>query len=94
MKINTEETKIAGSWTFDGVKMIADDNGKRIDWLIGNYLRLISYDETGWLKLYQDPEDQRYWQLNFEHGEMHGIGPPSLAWLPDAEAKAIYKIED
>jgi len=50
-------------------------------------LELISADESGWLKLYQDPEDKRYWQLSFEHGEMQGGGPPSLILLSELEAK-------
>lgn len=92
MKIEKNETKIAGHWIFDGTKMIADENCKRIDWLRSNYLKLISTDESGWLKLYQDPDDNRYWQLNFEHGEMQGGGPPSLILLSESEAKAKYNI--
>jgi len=92
MEIRKNETKIVGHWMFDGSKMIADENCKRIDWLRSNYLILISTDESGWLNLYQDPEDKRYWQLNFEHGEMHGGGPPSLILLSEAKAKAEYNI--
>lgn len=59
MKIKDNETKIIGHWKFDGKKMIADEQCKRIDWLRTNYLELISTDTSGWLKLYRDPEDGR-----------------------------------
>jgi len=92
MKIEKNETKIVGHWIFDGSKMTADETCKRIDWLRSSYLKLISTDDRGWLKLYQDPDDKRYWQLNFEHGEMQGGGPPSLILLSESEAKEKYNI--
>ncbi|MGN6637734.1 MAG: Imm27 family immunity protein [Mucilaginibacter sp.] len=90
MKIQENETKIVGHWMFGGSKMLADKNCERIDWLRSNYLKLISTDESGWLNLYQDPGDKRYWQLDFEHGEMHGGGPPSLIVLSEDEARTKY----
>ncbi|GAB3910029.1 Imm27 family immunity protein [Mucilaginibacter boryungensis] len=92
MRITKDETKIVGHWIFDGSKMIADETCKRIDWLRNNYLKLISTDGSGWLNLYQDPEDKRYWQLNFEHGEMQGSGPPTLILLSESEAKDKYNV--
>jgi hypothetical protein len=92
MKIEKNETRIVGDWIFDGSKVIADETCRRIDWLRANYLQLISTDESGWLKLYQDPDDRRYWQLDFEHGEMQGGGPSLLTLLSELEAKSKYKI--
>ncbi|AMR32540.1 hypothetical protein A0256_14465 [Mucilaginibacter sp. PAMC 26640] len=92
MEIDKDETKITGHWTFDGSKMIADDECKRIDSLRSHYLKYVSADPTCWLKLYQDPGDGRYWQLQFEHGEMQGGGPPSLILLSELEAKDKYNI--
>lgn len=92
MKIEKNETKIVGRWIFDGSQMLADEICKRIDWLRSNYLRLISTDESGWFKLYQDPQDKRYWQLDFEHGEMQGGGPPSLILLSEIDATEKYNI--
>jgi hypothetical protein len=63
MNMEKKETKVVGHWIFDGSKMISDDECKRIDWLGSHYLKQVSVDSTGWLKLYQDPEDGRYWQL-------------------------------
>lgn len=91
-KIGKDETKILGHWVFTGSKMITDETCKRIDCLRNNYLNLISTDASGWLNLYQDPYDNRYWQLNFEHGEMQGGGPPSLIFITESEAKSQYDI--
>jgi len=57
MKINKNETAIIGQWIFDGHKMIADEQEQRIDWLRSNYLLRIANDESGWIILYQDPQD-------------------------------------
>ena len=91
MKIDKDEVEIIGNWIFKNPKMIADDQCKRIDWLRANYLIQIATDESGWLKLYQDPEDKRYWQLDFRFGEMQAGGPPSLIWLPEPEARFKFK---
>ena len=92
MKLEKDDIKIVGNWIFDGIKMIVDDQCKRIDWLRNNYLKLIATDETGWLKLYQDPVDKRFWQLIFEQGEMQGGGPPTLILMSETEAKEKYNI--
>ena len=91
MEIDKDETEIIGNWIFNGSKMIADEQCVRVDWLRSNYLIQIATDESGWLKLYQDPEDKRYWQLDFKHGELQGGGPPSLILLSELEAKRKYK---
>jgi hypothetical protein len=92
MKIETNETKIVGHWIFDGSRMIANEECNRIDWLRNNYLVYLTTDESGWLNLYQDPKDKRYWQLQWEHGHMQGGGPPSLILLSELEAKEKYNI--
>lgn len=90
MKIEEFETRIVGNWIFNGQKMFADDRCSRIERLIRCHLQLISTEESGWQKLYQDPDDKRYWQLRFDHSEMHGGGPPSLIMLSETEVKNLY----
>lgn len=92
MKINKEETKIVGHWIFDGTKMIADEQCKRIEWLTHNYLLKLGADSSGWDVLFQDPADKRYWERIYLNSEMHGGGPPSLILLSDSEAKEKYNI--
>ena len=94
MKIKQDELKIVGNWIFDGSKMVEDEGAKRIDWLRTSYLKKIATDESGWLTLYQDPEDKRYWELIYEQGEMQGGGPPSLIFLPVDKAREKYDIKD
>ncbi|MES2416533.1 MAG: Imm27 family immunity protein [Bacteroidota bacterium] len=92
MIISFNETKITGNWILDGAKVVEDENCKRINWLRSNYLMKIATDETGWIILYQDPEDKRYWELVYEHGELQGGGPPSLIQLSKEEATLKYAI--
>lgn len=92
MKPQKDENKIIGNWILKDGRMTADSNCERINWLRANYITLISTDDSGWLKLYQDPIDKRYWQLEFPYGEMHGGGPPSLILLSGGEAKEKFKV--
>ena len=92
MKIDKNETKIIGHWNFNGSKMIADDQCLRIDMLIKNYLVRVATDSSGWLTLYQDPNDCRYWELTYPDSEMQGGGPPLLILLSESEAKDKYNI--
>lgn len=93
MTINFNETKIIGNWSLEGTKVVEDENCKRIGWLRSNYLKKIATDETGWIILYQDPQDMRYWELIFEQGELQGGGPPSLILISKEEAMKKYNIK-
>jgi hypothetical protein len=90
--IDFSETEIVGNWIYDGIRVVEDENSKKISWLIDNYLNKISADQTGWDVLYQDPQDLRYWELNYRHGERHGGGPPSLLQLPKECATSKYSL--
>jgi hypothetical protein len=72
------ETIIIGSWTFLDGKMLADENCKRIEWLVKNCLLKISTSNDGWYTIYKDPHDSRYWKLSYSQSEMQGGGPPML----------------
>ncbi|HEY8930521.1 MAG TPA: Imm27 family immunity protein [Mucilaginibacter sp.] len=92
MKIKSDEVRIDGHLNFDGSKMIADEHTQRIYELIKNHLIKIATDFSGWLTLYQDPIDGRYWELNYPNSEIHGGGPPTLTFLQAPDAKAKYKL--
>jgi hypothetical protein len=94
MKIRETETEIIGHWIFNGKSMLADEQCQRIDWLRQYYLTKITSDKSGWITLYQDPEDKRYWELNFPKGEMQGGGPPALLFLSENEARRKYNFKD
>ena len=67
-------------------------DNKRIETLIKDYLVKITTDETGWDVLYQDPEDNRYWELTYPESELHGGGAPVLRHLSVVEAHDKYNI--
>lgn len=86
--ISADEQIIKGKWLFENHEIRKDANSMRIEWLIKNHLKWISKDTSGWLNLYKDPDDQRYWELQFEDSDFHGGGPPTLICISaDAVAK-------
>ncbi|MCA6422698.1 MAG: hypothetical protein IM568_07775 [Flavobacterium sp.] len=85
IEINSEETLLVGSWKMEGGKMIADKICQRIEKLVENYLRKVAVDKTGWEKLYQDPNDNRYWLLTYPKSEFHGGGPTELKMITQTE---------
>ena len=93
MKIKEDETAIIGNWIFDGSKMFADENCKRVEWLTNHYLSKIAKDYSGWETLYFDPEDNRYWESTYLQGEMHGGGPKSLILISGEDALKKYKFD-
>jgi len=72
------ETHITGNWIFVDGTMRSDENEKRVQRLITTYLEEIGKDGSGWQKLYRDPSDGRYWELNWPRGEVQGGGPMEL----------------
>jgi hypothetical protein len=92
MKIDISEFKIVGKWSFDGSKIIADEQSLRIEQLITNYLTKIETDYSGWDTLYRDPDDGRYRELIYPKSEMQGGGPPSLILLSNDQASNKYRL--
>jgi len=90
MKLDSSENSIVEEWEFVNHKMIQNEQGRRIDWLIQNCLIKIAIDKSGWFTLYQDPKDERYWELSFPRGEMHGGGPRLLAAISDSNTLSKY----
>ena len=91
MKLKPEETILKGSWKLIGHSMEADSVCERIESLIAEYLIEVSEDESGWNKLYKDPEDNRYWELTYPESEIHGGGAPQLENISIQEAEKKYK---
>jgi hypothetical protein len=89
-KLKPEETDLVGNWLVVEGKVIGDITCRRIDILISDYLEKVA--GGGWETLYRDPQDNRYWELTYPQGEMHGGGPPRLIHLPSSVAKEKYKI--
>lgn len=90
MSIQPHERKIQGKHFLYNGKILADDHCKRIERLVAEYLQFIKTDETGWNKLYQEPDKGRYWEKTYSQSEVHGGGPPSLIYLTKDEARLKY----
>lgn len=89
-KLKLNEIKLSGSWTFNGTSVEADSVTKRIEYLVANCLKYIKSDISGWSKLYQDPTDDRYWELIYPNSEEQGGGAPVLQNLSKEEVKLKY----
>ena len=91
MRIEKHETEIIGKLVLKEGKLVKDANCLRIYDLTENYLRKIVTDDSGWCVLFQDPHDDRYWELVYLESYMQGGGPPSLLNIGNRLDK--YKIE-
>ena len=90
--IYSNETEFAGSWLLENGNVKDDNVSMRIKDLIVNYLSEIAMTDDGWQRLYQDPNDGRYWELSYPHSDWEGGGPPSLKNISQLEDKNKYKI--
>lgn len=75
MKLRADETELEGRWIAENGLVRADATCERIARLIINALKKVAVSEEngGWETLYQDPQDGRYWEHTYSHGEMHGL---------------------
>lgn len=71
----------------------ANKASMRIDDLTDNYLIEKARANGGWDILYQDPADQRYWELTKPKGEYHGGGPSRLSYISDQDAILKYNLD-
>lgn len=94
MKLQSNESLLAGSWVLVNNEMHGDATCERIEWLVANELKKIaSSTQWGdWETLFQDPSDGRYWERTYPQGNLQGGGPPQLQVISPEEAKAKYKI--
>lgn len=79
--LKPNEDLIVGNWIFECGGTLADENCKRIEWLIKHCLAEVSRADGGWTTIYRNPADGCYWQLTYPHSEMAGGGPPTLKYV-------------
>lgn len=89
--IKQDEKIIRGSFILKGSNVVKDDTTLRIEFLLTNQLIKKGNDNSGWLTLYQDPNDNRLWELSFPDSGYFGGGPPMLTNISEDEAKQKYK---
>lgn len=86
--LESDEKILEGKTVFNNGKVELDETGKRIEFLINNYLIKIKSDFSGWFVLYQDKKDCRYWELSYPNSEQEGGGSPVLKNI-DINSKEI-----
>jgi len=92
MCLKKDEISLIGKWVFKDGKIVEDSVVKRINKLIHNHLVKIASNETGWKTIYKDPNDNRYWVLEYRDSELQGGGAPSLINISKEEANSKYNI--
>lgn len=90
--LTSSENLLKGKWIATGGKVVADDTSRRIEFLITNVLVQVATDDSGWIALYKDPGDSRYWELSYPNSSEHGGGAPLLRNLDVNEVKQRYGI--
>jgi hypothetical protein len=84
------ENELVGTWIEIDGRVVGDQACERIQTLTDKFLIKVGTDRSGWETLFRDPEDGRYWERTYPHGEWHGGGPPTLYYLSDKEATEKY----
>lgn len=90
MKPESDESKIEGNWLCVNGTMQKDSASQRIEYLVNSYLTKISVSEDCWSTLYQDPEDNRLWELTYLQSEVFSGGPPCLMVISAKDAHKKY----
>ncbi|WP_217647117.1 Imm27 family immunity protein [Planctomicrobium piriforme] len=89
--LQSDETVLTGQSVFQGRALVADQTGQRIDWLVDTQLVFLAdRPDDGWISLYVDPLDGRYWELSYPQSHLQGGGPRELTCLHPEVAKARY----
>lgn len=93
--LKPQESMLVGRWIASGGQVQADEICKRIDRLTDGELEFVGNDPEGggWVRLFRDPADARYWELTYPQGYSHGGGPPTLRYLSDEEVAKRYGLD-
>lgn len=79
-----------GKWIKVGNQIVADETCKLLAKLTSEKFVRVAEREGGWTILFQDPEDQSYWELSYPESEWHGGGPPQLVELDIEQLHTLY----
>ena len=93
-KFDPTETELVGRWIIVNGVTQKDAVCERIEWLTSHHLRKVAISKKWgeWEILFQDPDDERYWERTFPQGEMQGGGPPCLKLLNVESAREKYAL--
>jgi hypothetical protein len=70
--IQLRETELIGRWIVECGKVRGDVTCQRSHWLTTHHLRKIAVSKQwgAWEILFQDPDDERYWEQTYPQSEM------------------------
>ena|SRR5436190_17269954 len=92
MELQPNDTELVGGWIVEGRRVSGDATCERVEHLIKTHLKQVAISPKwgAWETLFQDPNDNRYWERTYPQGEQHGGDPPRLRCLSADEAKQKY----
>jgi len=95
MKLPSNAAQVLGRWVLVDGKVSGDEACRQIEWLTTHHLRKLAISEQSgaWETLFQDPDDDRFWEQTYPQGEMHGGGPPRLMVLTLSQARSKYRFD-
>ena len=93
--LSTHETELVGKWVERDGKVVADATCQRIDQLTNGGLNVVQDHPRlgGWVRLYQDKSDGRFWERSYPQSELHGGGPPTLRCISADEVVREYDFQ-
>lgn len=86
------ETLLQGKWLVSDGEILADHASQRIEYLISSVLLFVAKDDSGWISVFRDPQDLRYWELSYPESQDHGGGAPMLRCIDDFEVTKKYSM--
>lgn len=84
------ETLLQGKWLMSDGEVVADHVSRRIQYLVSSVLLFVARDGSGWVSVFKDPKDLRYWELSYPDSQDHGGGAPMLRCIDSAEVDKKY----
>lgn len=90
-KPKPHETELKAAWATNQGKIRLDEVGERIEWLIQNYFVKIGTINSGWDTVFQDPDDDRYWELIYPQSHLQDGGPALLRCIRAENVNDILK---
>ena len=90
--LQATETTLQGDSVDLGTRIVPDEVNVRISYLVRARLQSVATAEGGWLHLFRDPADGRYWELSYPEGQEDRTGPRRLAVIEPAVATGKYQL--
>ena len=90
--LRPDETSLQGGTVDLGTRIVPDDVNIRISYLLRERLESVARAEDGWLHLFRDPADGRYWELSYPEGQRDRTGPRRLKAMDAQLAREKYRL--